>query len=50
MVPVYLVKNLRYGHAKVCLADRRYAMLLEFCQNYKNGGVATLLTRLPAAG
>jgi hypothetical protein len=29
MVTVYLVKNLRYGHAEVCFADRSYAMLLK---------------------
>jgi hypothetical protein len=30
MVTVYHVKNLRYGHAEVCLADRSHSMLLDF--------------------
>jgi hypothetical protein len=29
MVTVYLVKNLRYGHAEVCLTDRSHSMLLK---------------------
>jgi hypothetical protein len=36
MVTVYLVKNLRYGHAEVCLADRSYAMLLKIFVKIKN--------------
>jgi hypothetical protein len=43
MVTLYHVKNLRYGHAEVCFADRSHAILLKIF-------IATLLARLPAAG
>jgi hypothetical protein len=48
MVTVYLFKNLRNGHAEVCLADRSHSMLLDFCQNYKYGRSRRYVVSAPA--
>jgi hypothetical protein len=36
MVTVYLLKNLRYGHAEVCLAYSSHAILLKIFVKIKN--------------